>query len=541
VPDSLFEAEREEAHRRVDELRVKAKAEADRQDRVRAERIKLAKAEQERAKAMRREEREKEALERRESRDVLDHRSSLSNGSARPAPTPLDDSWKSDPELWKEGGKVLPWQVKGQDPPPSFVAPADWNPAGWKYVSGVWVNIPKVKAQQAANAASGGYSHRDSERAMKAEAKARAKAESERARARAEMIAREREAGRRAADHISTVGAKVIPSRVADHPTSRALSFTESKLSTRGTYTSSMLPNMLSYRDISEKAAILVPSSSHVASNPALPTPIATPRTSFDSPPALPAMVVPRPLHPRQMLKQRKQGFAWADTTTTEPQPFTQGRDKTPPPMETTPPLPGLTPSRESSVQVPDPNGRRWPPPGVPKIDWTDNMRPKFWTAFANFFSNHQLGSSKIPIPWMTLPEALAERRMYLAGVPHVCVPLVKNDCIDASSDIGNWTPEMSGAMYWAVTSGTLQVLHRTNGSVILLSIVRLTDGRVQVAVCYLNWSWAQANEKIRRSAIASLGLTSCFRTQRFQRNARLLKAPLPLPVSLGNGQDHPA
>lgn len=244
MPDSLFEAEREEAHRRADELRVKAKAEADRQDRVRAERIKLAKAEQERAKVTRREEREKGALERRESRDLLDHRSSLSNGSARPAPTPLDDSWRSDPELWKEGGKILPWQTKGHDPPPGFVAPADWNPVGWKYVSGVWVNIPKVKAQQAANATSGGYSQRDSERAMKAEAKARVKAESDRARARAEMIAREREAGRRAADHISTVGAKVIPSRVADQPSSRALSITESKLSNRGTSTSGVLPNM---------------------------------------------------------------------------------------------------------------------------------------------------------------------------------------------------------------------------------------------------------------------------------------------------------
>lgn len=246
IPDPLFEAEREEVQRRADELRVKAKAEADRQDRVRVERIKLAKAEQERAKVMRREEREKEALERRESRDVLDPRPSLSNGSARPVLTPLDDSWKSDPDLWKEGGKMLPWQTKGQDPPPGFVAPADWNPAGWKYVSGVWVNIPKVKAQQVANAATGGYSQRDSERAMKAEAKARAKAESDRARARAEMIAREREAGRRAADHISTVGAKVIPSRVADQPTGAlSVSMSTSKLSSRGMYLSEMVPNMV--------------------------------------------------------------------------------------------------------------------------------------------------------------------------------------------------------------------------------------------------------------------------------------------------------
>ena len=487
MPDSLFEAEREEAHRRADELRLKAKAEADRQDRVRAERIKLARAEQERAKITRREEREKEALERRESRDVLDHRSSLSNGSARPAPTPLDESWRSDPELWKEGGKILPWQTKGHDPPPGFVAPADWNPVGWKYVSGVWVNIPKVKAQQVANAASGGYSQRDSERAMKAEAKARVKAESDRARARAEMIAREREAGRRAADHISTVGAKVIPSRVADQPSSRALIITESKLSTRGTYTSGVPPNVISDRDILEKAAILTPSASHVPSYPALPTPVATPRTSFDSPPALPAPVVPPPLHPRQMLKQRKQGFSWADTTTTEPQSPIPGRDKPPPPMETTPPLPGLTPSRESSVQVPDPNRRHWPPPGVPKIDWTGDMLPQFQTAFANFFGDHQLGSSKIPIPWLTLPGALAERRMYLAGVPHVCAPLVKDDRIDASSIISNWAPEMFAAMYWALTSGTLQVLHRANGIVVLRSIFRLTHCSVQVVACYLN------------------------------------------------------
>jgi len=480
MPDPLFEAEREEAQRRADELRVKAKVEADRQDRVRAERIKLAKTEQERVKTMRREEREKEALERRESKDVLDHRPSLPNGSARPAPTPLEDGWKGDPELWKEGGKILPWQTKGQDPPLGFVAPPDWNPTGWKYVSGVWVNIPKVKAQQVANATTGVYSQRDSERAMKAEAKARAKAESDRARARAEMIAREREAGRRAADHVSTVGAKVIPSRVADQSTSRGLSIPTSKLSSRGADTCVILPNVVSYPGIAEKAAVLAPSSAHVPSNPALPTPIPTPRTSFDSPPALLASVAPPPLHPRQMLKQRKQGFSWTDTTTAEPQLSAPRRNKPPSPIETTPPLPGLTPSRESSVQAADhPNGRHWPPPGIPKIEWRGDMRPQFWTAFATFFSNHQLGSSKIPIPWMTLPRALAERRMYLGGVPHICAPLVKDDRIDANSNISHWTPEISAAMYWAVTSGTLQVHHRTHGNVVLLDyVIRVTHGR---------------------------------------------------------------
>lgn len=258
MPDPLFEAEREEAQRRADELRVKAKAEAERQDRLRAERTKLAKAEHERAKTIRREEREKEALERRESRDILDHRTSLSNGSARSAPTPVDESWKSDPELWKEGGKILPWQTKGQDPPVGFVAPADWNPAGWMYVSGVWVNIPKVKAYQVANAATGGYSQRDSERAMKAEAKARAKAESDRARARAEMIAREREAGRRAADHVSTVGAKVIPSRVAHQPKGQALSIATSKLSSRGTGILFMHHGVVPYPELQRKRRSLL-------------------------------------------------------------------------------------------------------------------------------------------------------------------------------------------------------------------------------------------------------------------------------------------
>jgi hypothetical protein len=468
MPDPLFEAEREAAQRRADELRVKAKAEADRQDRVRAERVKIAKAEQERAKIVRREEREKEALERRES---MDHRSSLSNSSARPAPTPVDDSWKSDPELWKEGGKILPWQTKGQDPPPGFVAPADWNPAGWKYVSGVWVNIPKVKAQQMANAATGGYSQRDSERAMKAEAKARAKAESERARARAEMIAREREAGRRAADHVSTVGAKVIPSRAADPPTSQAPGVPTSKMSSRGAWTPNVHPYVVFHPDVPEKAAVLAPSSSHAPNNPALPTPMATLRASLESPPTRHASLAPLPLHPRQMLKQRKQSLAWTDTTTTEPQLSTPGRSELPSLKETTPPLPGLTPSRESS---PDHlSGRHWPPPGIPKIDWTNNMLPQFWTAFATFFSDHQLRSSKVPIPWMTLPGILAGRSMYLAGVPHICVPLVKDDRINASSNIIRWKPEMSAAMYWAVTSGVLQVLHRTKGSVVLDYIVR--------------------------------------------------------------------
>ena len=494
MPDPVFEAEREEAQRRADELRIKAKAEADRQDRMRAERIKLAKAEQERAKTIRREEREKGALERRESRDILDHRPSLSTGSARSAPTPVDESWKSDPDLWKEGGRVLSWQTKNQDPPLGFVAPADWNPAGWKYVSGVWVNIPKVKAHQVANAATGGYIQRDSERAMKAEAKARAKAESDRARARAEMIAREREAGRRAADHVSTVGAKVIPSRVADQPTGQALSIATSKLSTRGTCIVVILSNVAPYPDIAEKAAILAPSSSHAPSNPALPTPMATPRTSLDNTSAPSTSVAPPPLHPRQMLKQRKHGFSWTDPS--EPQSSVPGSNKPPSSlrMETTPPLPGLTPSRESSIQAPDhPNGRRWPPPGVPKIDWTGDILPQFWTAFANFFSNNLFGSLKVPIPWMTLPGALAERRVYLAGVPHICAPLVKDDRIDASSNINHWTSEMSGAMYWAVTSGTLQVLHRTNGNVVLGYLI-------------LFGSWRRAGRRVLFELILSSG-----------------------------------
>ena len=120
-------------------------------------------------------------------------------------------------------------------------------------------------------------------------------------------------------------------------------------------------------------------------------------------------------------------------------------------------------------------------------------MLPQFWTAFANFFNNHHLGSSKIPIPWMTLPGALAERRMYLAGVPHICAPLVKDDRIDASSNISNWTPEMSAAMYWAVTSGTLQVLHRTNGNVVLGCIIPFD-------------SWRRAGRRVLFELILSSG-----------------------------------
>lgn len=169
------------------------------------------------------------------------------------------------------------------------------------------------------------------------------------------------------------------------------------------------------------------------------------------------------------MLKQRKQSFAWTDTTTTEPQLSNSSHNEPPLPVETSPPLPGLTPSRESSVQVLDhSNVRHWPPPGVPKIDWTGDMLPQLWTLLANFFSHHQLGSSKVPIPWMTLPGTLAKQRMYLAGVPYICAPLVTDDRIDAGSNISNWTSEMSAAMYWALASGTLQVLHRNHGNVVL-------------------------------------------------------------------------
>ena len=196
------------------------------------------------------------------------------------------------------------------------------------------------------------------------------------------------------------------------------------------------------------------------------------------------------------MLKQRKQGFSWTNPTTTEPQSPIPSRTKPPSfmSMETTPPLPGLTPSRESSIQAPDhPNGRQWPPPDVPEIDWTGDMPPLFWTAFANFFGNNLLGSPKIPIPWMTLPGALAKRRMYLAGVPHICAPLVKEDRIDASSNISNWTPQMSAAMYWAVTSGTLQVLHRTNGNVVLGYIIPFD-------------SWRRAGRRVLFELILSSG-----------------------------------
>ena len=117
-------------------------------------------------------------------------------------------------------------------------------------------------------------------------------------------------AGQRAAGHVSTVGAIVIPLRVADQSTSRALSIPTSKLSSCGADTYVILPNVVSYPDIAEKAAVLAPSSAHVPINPGLPTPIARLRTNVDSPPALLGSVASPPLHPRQMLKQRKQGFS---------------------------------------------------------------------------------------------------------------------------------------------------------------------------------------------------------------------------------------
>ena len=113
-------------------------------------------------------------------------------------------------------------------------------------------------------------------------------------------------AGWRAADHVSTVGAKVNPARVVDQSTSRALSIPTCKLSYRGADTCVILPNVVSYPDIAEIAAILAPSS---AINPALPMG----RVSI----VLQRSLRRLHLHPcirGQMLKQRKQSLAWTGT-----------------------------------------------------------------------------------------------------------------------------------------------------------------------------------------------------------------------------------
>lgn len=62
-------------------------------------------------------------------------------------------------------------------------------------------------------------------------------------------------------------------------------------------------------------------------------------------------------------------------------------------------------------------------------------------------------------VSWDTLPRALAERGLFLQGVPTICAPVVRGDHVQ--DELSKWSREKLNALDTALKNRTLKVLPR--------------------------------------------------------------------------------
>jgi hypothetical protein len=73
---------------------------------------------------------------------------------------------------------------------------------------------------------------------------------------------------------------------------------------------------------------------------------------------------------------------------------------------------------------------------------------------------------------WIYVPQMLATRRMFVLGLPSLCLPIVKEDVVVANYDPRQWSPEALEAFTLAFQAGQIQVLHRQPGDRVLYRVL---------------------------------------------------------------------
>lgn len=62
-------------------------------------------------------------------------------------------------------------------------------------------------------------------------------------------------------------------------------------------------------------------------------------------------------------------------------------------------------------------------------------------------------------VSWHSIPKALAERGLYLQGVPAICAPVVRGN--NVQDDLSTWTQEKLNALDMALQNRSIQILPR--------------------------------------------------------------------------------
>ncbi|PVF97943.1 hypothetical protein CPB86DRAFT_807023 [Serendipita vermifera] len=73
---------------------------------------------------------------------------------------------------------------------------------------------------------------------------------------------------------------------------------------------------------------------------------------------------------------------------------------------------------------------------------------------------------------WIYVPQMLATKRMFVLGLPSLCLPIVKEDVVVANYDPRQWSPESLEAFIQASQAGQIQVLHRQPGDRVLYRVL---------------------------------------------------------------------
>lgn len=89
------------------------------------------------------------------------------------------------------------------------------------------------------------------------------------------------------------------------------------------------------------------------------------------------------------------------------------------------------------------------------------------------------LSSPGAPLPWVTLPALLCQKRLFISGFPKHCLPKVQYDKVDPNSGPRGWSYPAYSEMYDALTAGEVKIRRRPRGRRVLFHLLP-TDSQLE-------------------------------------------------------------
>ncbi|CCA68741.1 hypothetical protein PIIN_02604 [Serendipita indica DSM 11827] len=135
--------------------------------------------------------------------------------------------------------------------------------------------------------------------------------------------------------------------------------------------------------------------------------------------------------------------------------------------------------------------------------------------ALIKLFDAAGLSSPENPIPWVTLPQLLCSRRLFISGFPKACLPRVVRDRVDWASGPKHWSFSALTTMHKALKAGDVKIRRRPRERVVLFHILP-TDAERELGNHHgtdstLNFSQAWLNEFMTGDTTQSANETMQF------------------------------